>query len=274
MKTEMWQILVFFVLANATVFGQKNTSEDGPVGIFPTRGEYNQFMGEAKRAAYGPNGNRKLISMIPMLNDIALNRPIGSTAGMSPGKKSPAMTSNLSLLSNDRVREELEMVDSQYEELKERNSQIQKRAADQIRQLDFSDRVNLVSRIQAIRDEANNDTRAVLLPHQIDRLKQIRMQALLQQSSLVEVLTSDPVKTELEISRDQAKELKEFESIVQADLAKEIAKLREAARSRLLAKLSATQEKRAKELIGEVFVFESQQKETAKKGTNKVRERK
>ena len=274
MKTEMWQILVFFVLANATVFGQKNTFEDGPVGIFPTRGEYNQFMGEAKRAAYGPNGNSELISMIPMLNDIALNRPIGSTAGMSPGKKSPAMTSNLSLLSNDRVREELEMVDSQYEELKERNSQIQKRAADQIRQLDFSDRVNLVSCIQAIRDEANNDTRAVLLPHQIDRLKQIRMQALLQQSSLVEVLTSDPVKTELEISRDQAKELKEFESIVQADLAKEIAKLREAARSRLLAKLSPTQEKRAKELIGEVFVFESQQKATAKEGTNKVRERK
>lgn len=100
------------------------------------------------------------------------------------------------------------------------------------------------------------------------------MQALLQRRSLVDVLTSDPVKTELEISRIQANELKDFESIVQADLAKEIAKLREAARERLLAKLSPTQEKQAKELIGEVFVFESQQKETAKVGTQKGRERK
>lgn len=274
MKTAMWQILVFLMLANATAFGQKNTFEEGPVGIFPTRAEYNQFMGGAKRAAYGPDGNKELIAMIPMLNDIALNRPIGSTSTKSGGKGSPAMGSNFSLLSNERVREELEIVDSQYGELKTLNSQIQKRTADQIRQLDFSDRVNLVSRIQAIRDEANNDTRAVLLPHQLIRLKQIRMQALLQRRSLVDVLTSDPVKTELEISRIQANELKDFESIVQADLAKEIAKLREAARERLLAKLSPTQEKQAKELIGEVFVFESQQKETAKVGTQKGRERK
>lgn len=266
MKTASWLGLVLLMIGNATVLGQKNTEEEGPVGIFPSRAEYNQFLGGAKGAAYGPNGSEELRAMLPMLYDIANNRPVGSAAA-----KSGATGSNFGLLSNEQVRQELEMVDSQCEELKDLRSRIQQRATEQIRELDLTDRANLVSQIQKIHQQANDDMNSVLLPHQLDRLKQIRMQALLQRRGLVDVLTSEPVKTELEISQQQADELKEFESVVQEDLAKEIAKLQEKARDRLLSKLTPTQEKQAKEMIGDAFVFPAKERQTGKRRTTRGR---
>jgi len=253
MKLLTMITLALFLLPTGVVLGQKDAEEDGPVGIFSSRAEYGQFMGGAKRAAYGEGGNPELQAMIPMLNDIALNKPVGWTAN-----EYGTTGSTLGLLSNQAIRSDLEMVDSQYQELQNLSAQIQERAAEQVRALDFSKRDNLVSQIQKIREEAVNDLNSVLLPHQLDRLKQIRMQSLLQRRSLVDVLTSDPVRSELEVTDQQSNELREFEKVVQEDLAKEIAKLQEIARDRLLSKLDPTQKKQAKEMIGDAFVFKNE----------------
>ena len=261
MKFATTMALGLILLSAGTVLGQKDVEEDGPVGIFSSRAEYAQFMGGAKRAAYGEGGNPELQAMIPMLNDIALGKPVGSTANQYG-----ATGSTLGLLSNEAIRNDLEMVDNQYEELQDLSSQIQQRAAKQIRGLDFSDRDNLVSQIRKIREQATSELNSVLLPHQLDRLRQIQMQALLQRRSLVEVLTSNPVKSDLEITDQQSNELKEFEKVVQEDLAKEIAKLQEKARNRLLSKLNPTQEKQAKDMIGDVFIFKNEAKKKPVRG--------
>ena len=253
MKYVATLTLVLFLLPVGTVLGQKGVEEDGPVGIFSSRAEYSQFMGGAKRAAYGEGGSPELQAMIPMLNDIALNKPVGWTAN-----EYGTNGSTLGLLSNKAIRADLEMVDSQYEELQDLSSKIQERAAEQVRGLDFSNRDDLVSQIRRIRAEAADDLNAVLLPHQLDRLKQIRMQALLQRRGLVDVLTSNPVKSDLEITDQQSNDLKEFEKVVQEDLAKEIAKLQEKARDRLLSKLNPSQKKQAEEMIGDAFVFKNE----------------
>lgn len=263
MKTRI-VVLVLCVLPMIVVGSFAQDKEGGPVGIFQSDAEYSQFMGNAKRAAYGANGNPELQAMIPMLNDIVLNKPMGWTAN-----EYGVEASTLGLLADPNVRAELEMVDDQYEELKDVSQDIQRRAASKIRELDFKDSENLIAQIRKIRSQASDELNAVLLPHQLDRLRQIRMQSQLRRRSLVEVLTSDPVKSDLEITDQQSDELREAEKEIQADLAREIAKLQEKARDRLLSRLDVSQKAKAKEMIGDAFEFSQRETQKARSKTRR-----
>jgi len=229
--------------------------DDGPVGIFNSRTEYHDFMGGVKQAAYGEGGSPELQAMVPMLNDIALDRPVGWTAA-----EYGVDGSTLGILADSDVRSDLEMLDDQYSELQDLNTEIQKRVAEQVRELDFSDRENLVSQIRSIRDAAVNDLNGVLLPHQLERLKQIQMQSLLRRKSVVEILTSEPVKTKLEITDDQSSDLKKKEKEIKEELEREIAKLREQAREKLLSSLRPTQKEAVEKMFGEAYDFPTEKK--------------
>ncbi len=239
--------------------------DDGPVGIFGSRSEYSEFMGGVKQAAYGEGGSPELQAMVPMLNDIALNKPVGWTAS-----EYGTQGSTLGLLADADIRSDLEMVDDQYKQLQELNAEIQKRAAEQIRGLDFSDRKNLVSNINSIRKSAVSDLNGVLLPHQVERLNQIRMQSLLRRKSVVEILTSDPVKTNLEITDEQSADLKTKEKEIEEELQREIAELRERAREKLLASLRPTQKEAVEKMFGDAYNFKEKPREQRKpKGKRK-----
>ena len=79
------------------------------------------------------------------------------------------------------------------------------------------------------------------------------MQSQLRRRSLVEILTSDPLKSDLEITDNQSDELRLAEKEIEEDLQKQIAKLREKARERLLSTLKPAQKKKVEELIGDTF---------------------
>ena len=226
-------------------------SEDGPVGIFESQQQYGSFMGGLKRAARSPEDR----AMILMINDIVLNRPFGSS-----GKQYGGVTSNLGLLANPDVRKELEMVDDQYRDLQETNRQLQKRMADRLRDMDFSDKTTLTDvseQLGQMRQEANEELGKILLPHQTDRLRQLVFQIQLRRRSLVRVLTSDPVKSDLKITDSQAGELKSAEREIQVELQREIEKLRQRAQDKLLSRLNPEQQRKAKSLIGDPFSFPS-----------------
>ena len=229
--------------------------DDGPVGIFESQTQYYEFMGGVKQAAYGDGGSPELQAMVPMLNDIALNKPVGWTAS-----EYGADGSTLGMLADADVRSDLEMLEDQYKQLQELNAEIQQRAADQIRELDFSDRKNLVSRIKSIRESAVSDLNDVLLPHQVERLNQIRMQSLLRRRSFIDILTSDPVKTKLEITEEQSTDLKQKEKEVEEELQREIAKLRERAREKLLSSLKQPQKDAVEKMFGETYEFKAKEK--------------
>lgn len=250
MKTFPLAILTLLILLPVAATQAQKQGDNEPVGIFQSRSEYHEFMGNAKRIAYGPEGNLELQAMIPMLNDIALNQPIGSTAGQYD-----VQGSTLGLLSDEKIRGELEMMDDQYDDLKRLNSEIQDRVAEQIRGLDFKDAGNLAEQIRGIREQARNDLHSVLLPHQLTRLRQIRMQSQLRRRSLVDLITSDPLKTELEVSDRQTRELRETEEEIEKELEEEIAKLRAKARDRLLSKLKPGQKDKVEEMFGDAFDF-------------------
>ncbi len=87
-------------------FGQ----EKDAVGIFQSRNEYNQFFGGLKSLR-----DPEINALLPMINDIVLGRPIGSTPSKGGGN------GMMGVLGDPKVRDELEIVDFQYEELKELN---------------------------------------------------------------------------------------------------------------------------------------------------------
>ncbi|MGI9517701.1 MAG: hypothetical protein ACR2NP_11690 [Pirellulaceae bacterium] len=239
--------VVFVCGISGQALGQKDNDDDGPVGIFQSGAEYDQFMRSAKQAAYGEGGNPELQAMIPMLNDIAMAKPFGWTNQEYGGQGS-----SLDMLSDEKVRADLEMMDEQYEDLQQMNEEVQQRVAEQIRGLDFDDRENLATQIRAIRDRATEDLNSVLLPHQMDRLGQMQARSQLRFRSLAEVLTSDPLKSQLEITDEQAEDLLEAEAEIEQELAEEIARLRAEAREQLVGNLKRDQRDQVTEIFGDL----------------------
>lgn len=239
---------------SAPAFAQKD-APPGSTGIFESREEYNDFMGSAKRLAYGDNGNAELQAMIPLLNDIVLNQPIGQTATQY---NTPA--SSLGLLSDPEIRADLEMVEEQYQQLQATGKEIQRRMAEEIRGVDFSNSAELVKQIEAIRNRSQAELNALLLPHQLERLQQIQMQAMLRRRGLVDVLTSHPIREDLDITEEQARMLRDAEEEIQLEMERKLEQLRQEAQEKLLQRLSPSQRSKVEAMIGDSFDFEPSSK--------------
>ncbi|MEQ1903282.1 MAG: hypothetical protein ABL888_03765 [Pirellulaceae bacterium] len=99
------------------------------MGIFANRDEVHNFMGDLKRV-----DDPQVREMMPFINDIVLGKPIGFTNQQY--NLNPQGT--VDLLNDKRIRDELEMADFQYEDLKQRAEEIRKRMAEEINSLDLS----------------------------------------------------------------------------------------------------------------------------------------
>jgi hypothetical protein len=242
LSRTLW-ILPWLALSSGLAWAQKPAAVEQGYGIFSSQQDYFQFMGEVKR-------NPETRGMVDLINDMVLQRPVGWTS-----RQYGAASSTLGLLSDPRVREELEVMDDQYQQLQAMNEDIIKRAAGQLRALDFGDGKNLVDQIRRIQHQAEEDLQAVLLPHQLDRLRQLQARSRLRQRSLVDVITSEPYRSQLEISDRQSAELRQAEREVLQELEREIQALREKARQRLLETLKPAQREKAETLFGEAFDF-------------------
>lgn len=231
-------------------------AQDKPAshGIFETQREYNDFMGNVKRAG---QTRPELMALVPMINDIVLLQPFGWTS-----KRYGSADSTLGMLADESVRRELEMIDSQYAELQQTNAEIQKQFAEELRQLDLSDINAAVERILAFREETEDKLQATLLPHQMKRLRQLAARNQLQQRSLVEIITSEPIKSDLDVSDQQARELRSIEKEITEDLHRQIAELHARAHQRLLGHLKADQRERVKEIFGDQLNHASGQRRT------------
>jgi len=236
------------VIASANV-AQAQKGDAGPVGIFDSRDEYNQFMGGLKSLR-----DPEINAMLPAINDMALGRPIGETAQQYNlgGGDSPVM----SMLANDNIRKELEIVDSQMDSLRAVNEEFQKRAAMEMRSVDLGNASEVLKRMRGLTDAAKKDIESVFLPHQLDRLRQLGVQQQMSRKGVLGALVTDPLASHLEISNEQKEELRDAAKKIEEDLAKEMAALRAKARKRLFAKLKPEQQKELNEMIGDDYQFD------------------
>ena len=254
--------VVCFCISSSCVWAQKSGEprESEGVGVFQNSGEYNSFMINLKTQS---QGNPEMMAMIPLINDIVLQQPIGST-----GQKYNATSTMIGLLADPEVRKELEMLDEQFDSLQKTNASIQKRAAEQLLQLDFSDGENVTSRLKDLRGQSEDELLATLLPHQMDRLRQILAQNQLRRRSLVDVLTSEPTKTRLEISDEQSSKLKQAEREINEELENRIAELRREAREKLVSKLTSKQQRDFDTIFGDTFEFAVNQRSKKDRDTS------
>ncbi len=236
---------------------QKTQTDTSEYGIFQSQEAYYQFMG-------GVKSNPETRGMVDVINDIVLQRPMGSTS-----KQYGSSGSTLGLLSDPKVRQELEVMDDQYEQLQQANQEIQQRAAAQLQALDLTDNDNLISQIRKIRDQADRELNAVLLPHQMKRLQQLQSQSRLRGRSFVELITSEPLKAELEITDEQSQELRDAEREIEAELQKEIAALQEKARRKLLSRLKKSQREQVESIFGTTFNFAEESNKAGQKSADK-----
>ena len=272
MKTVPFSLLIVcFFAASSFVSGQEEKDDDRNTGIFETRQEYDQFMSQAKRLAYGPDGNVELQSMIPILNDVVLQLPVGETAR----RYNVSSRSTLGMLADSNIRDEIELVNDQADRLKEVNQAIQKRMATELMRLDFSDSKKAAERIQKMRQQMKKQLEDVLLPHQLDRLKQLAFRSLLTRRSLIDVLTSEPFRTELDISSNQTQELQKATDEINAEIRKKILKIQEEGRKKLINRLNPEQAQKVNDWIGDDFEFSQSEdkrgKERRKKRVKEIR---
>ena len=211
-------------------------------GIFEDPQQYDEFMRQVKTE--GQN-NAELMAMVPMINDIVLMQPFGTTS-----KQYGTADGTLGILADESVRKELEMIDSQYEELQKTNEELQKKFAQQIRELDLTDMKSAVGKIIALNQESEQQIQSTLLPHQMKQLRQLAARRQLSRRGLIDLITNEPLKSTLEVSDDLAKELRAAEREMEAELERQISELRAKARKRLLSKLSSQQRGQVEELFG------------------------
>ena len=166
----------------------------------------------------------------------------------------------LSLLNNKDVREELELVGDQLEKYQ----QAQKDLQDQIREktkaltsgeIDPASMGMIAKEIGEMQKAGQKQMQAMLLPHQLERLKQVALQMQMQKRGAAKTLLSDQIAEELGIDDAQKKRIEERQKELKKELAERMEKLKLEIREKLLAELTSEQKSKLEKLSGDKFDY-------------------
>ncbi len=184
--------------------------------------------------------------------DLAMAQPGGR--GGDRGGFGRMFNNPLMLLRNERVQEELELVDDQVEELNELQQEIMEKVRDMfrdMRDLDQDERADRMKEIGEYMEDIQKDVDSILLPHQQQRLRQLFYQTQTRRPGALPV--TDELAKELNITEEQMEKMREAAEKANEDMRKEMEKLRQKAMEKVLSVLSAEQRAKYKELMGEPF---------------------
>ena len=183
----------------------------------------------------------------------------GGRGGFGGGGFGGGSRSGLSLLSDEAVKKDLGITDDQVKKLEEfqAKSRTEMQAAFQgLRDLSAEERTAKFQELQKKSAEMSAAAeKEILLPKQIERLKQIGVQSRLGRGNLVDGLTSEPLAKDLGITDAQKEDLKKAQEEADAEMQAGIAKLREAARQKIMGKLTPDQQAKLKSLSGETITL-------------------
>ena len=178
-------------------------------------------------------------------------------------------TNALSLLGNEKIQEELELVDEQIDEIKDLSDEMRIAMREMFSGLRASmssasdtERREMWSEMQEEMQTRYKDVQpkieSVLLPDQVQRLAEIKLQAKLHRSGgLTSERGSQVLKDQLDITDDQMEAMKEKAVEVRESLAAKMAKLRKEAEAEILSVLDTEQREKYKEMMGESYDVES-----------------
>lgn len=226
-------------------------AQDGPIKPvaeeynrewFVDRAEQDAFMGALKQAAAG---NPEMHGSVMLIHDMITGQPLGAT-----GQRFGVMSSELGLLANDDFRSELDISATQYAELQKRQTEWMEELRRDLSAADRSDLGAWLRDMQQRQQAAQVSLESILLPHQQRRLQQALWEQQLRRRSLATLLSEAPLKETLEVTDRQATAMLELEAKLEEEIAAEVARLRIAARRKVLGELSRDQQAQAERLLG------------------------
>lgn len=253
MKNPLLIVCLLFLVSPPVLYGQEK--EAAKKGIFESREQYNEFF---KRLSdlKDPEINK----MLGPLNDVILSShglkklPFGS-----PFQSERSWM--IRLLDNEKVREEIELADFQFETIKKSSDQIADRMTQRIKKVlaDQSegeiDPERLKKDIKQIREQAESEFDKTLLPHQQKRLGQVLLHARLIREPLLKVITSDPIKDKIGIGPEQQQDLEQNWKEIDAKFKADVARLKAKAHAEFIKTLPKEQKAKYHELFGDQFDF-------------------
>jgi Spy/CpxP family protein refolding chaperone len=172
------------------------------------------------------------------------------------------------LVSRDEVQQELQLVDEQKDKIKDITDGVRTKLREQLRDV-FTQMQNLSdeerrakfgeirTKIEAVNADTEKELAKVLLPQQMERLKQIDLQSKIQYRG-AQALTSGDVAKALNLTDEQKEKLEKRAAEVQEELQTKIKQLQADARKKMLDVLTPDQQAQLDKMMGQQFDLPAQ----------------
>lgn len=170
-------------------------------------------------------------------------------------------TSWRSLLTLPDVREELEIVDGQYQDILAASKDMEREMKSMVEGMmkdgfDPTKAKNLAEVMREQRDLAEEKLQNLLLPSQLARLRQLALHVRMKQNGAENLLGSPEVIAALEMDSAQVEALKQKAADLKQKLEEKYAALKKKAEQELLDELKPSQREKLEEIMGNEFDFE------------------
>ena len=187
----------------------------------------------------------------------------------SPRKQDPNL---MSMLQNGDVRKEIGMEVYQFEELQTRAKELRQSMVEDVREALSGQRrepAQLVEMVGRGKDRYDRELRKSVLPHQIERLRQVGFQRLIRERDIAQVITADPFRSELDLDEDDVEKIREKGLELRQEFERKVAELRKETFEKLLDELDEDQQKTVKDMLGEEMSWTRKTPTELPKRTNK-----
>ncbi len=169
----------------------------------------------------------------------------------------------LGIVTRDEVQQELQLVDEQKDKVRAISDDMRNKLRDQMRDVfsqmrDLNDEQRrakfgeIRAKFEAVNADTEKQLEKVLLPHQLERLKQIDLQSRIQQRGAL-ALTSGDIAKALNLTDEQRDKLEKRAAEVQQELQTQIRQLQADARKKMLDVLTPDQRTQLDKLLGQQF---------------------
>lgn len=169
----------------------------------------------------------------------------------------------MGLISRDEVQQELQLVDEQKDKVRGITDEMRNKVRDQMRDVftqmrDLSDDERrakfgeIRTKMESLQADTEKELDKVLLPHQLERLRQIDLQTKVQQRG-ASALTGGDVAKALNLTDEQRDKLEKRAAEVQEELQTKIKQLQADARKKMLDVLTPDQQAQLEKMMGQQF---------------------
>lgn len=208
------------------------------------------------------DGNGEAIETIAMSTDGGDFFTFAAAPGMAGpvmfGGGNPLEPSEF-LLNNPGVQKELELLDGQREQIQQMQNEFGKEIKTKLDTLMKGGSHNdeqIGAAIQELNQRKKSRLSEILLPHQVDRLKQISLQMNVNQSGLGQALASKALMEQLGIDEKQKEALEAKARELADEFEKKVSQLKSEMRDELMDELTPDQRQKMKDLMGQKFEFQ------------------